>query len=434
MTMGVNQVPTQPLPDKPGAEKQSTRNNHGASSDFSEVLRIARTGKPGPVNGQDESKPAVDVKRGWPHFDTRLDGRGSPSESPAPPWQAPLDTENAQGHELEIRNRNRSPDDRQTPPADTDRIRFDNPATPAPTFPFPPILVRRLTGKEDAETPVPGQPADTIGRIANPAVAEMNGGKPAGTQPAQATAAESFWVGAGAVQSSAEEAQGSHLFGRAGETIAVEAAADPAGSAEQKRHADAPKIAARVNVLSDQAFPAPMSATATLLTEAIAADGTFLPGPVKPALEAVQGQAVALPAHSLKIELHPAELGMVTASLRVIGEQLSIELKVDTQEAHRRLSADSEQIVKSLRGLGYEIDSVTVLQPQIAVGASTKVDAGASVSGQAMRGELFGSGAAGGDGAGSGGQRAGAEGGDARRQAQKSELTQSNRSNSGVYI
>ena len=42
-------------------------------------------------------------------------------------------------------------------------------------------------------------------------------------------------------------------------------------------------------------------------------------------------------AQSLKIQLHPAELGMVTATLRFAGEQLSIELQVENHEAYQRL-------------------------------------------------------------------------------------------------
>ena len=82
----------------------------------------------------------------------------------------------------------------------------------------------------------------------------------------------------------------------------------------------------------------------------------------------------------LKIELHPAELGMVTASLRLSGEQLSIELKPETHDAYRRLSTDSEAIVKSLRGLGFEVDKVTILQPSVAVPAATRTDATASLT------------------------------------------------------
>ena len=57
---------------------------------------------------------------------------------------------------------------------------------------------------------------------------------------------------------------------------------------------------------------------------------------------------------------------MVTASLRFAGEQLSIELQLENNEAYQRLSADSEAIVKSLRGLGYDIDKVAIVQSSIA--------------------------------------------------------------------
>ncbi|TGS61917.1 flagellar hook-length control protein FliK, partial [Mesorhizobium sp. M1C.F.Ca.ET.176.01.1.1] len=74
----------------------------------------------------------------------------------------------------------------------------------------------------------------------------------------------------------------------------------------------------------------------------------------------------------LKIELHPSELGSVTASLRLSGEQLSIEMKPETHEAYRRLTTDSDAIVKSMRSLGFDVDKVTILQPSIAAHAATK--------------------------------------------------------------
>ncbi|RVB13857.1 flagellar hook-length control protein FliK, partial [Mesorhizobium sp. M7A.F.Ca.CA.004.05.1.1] len=48
--------------------------------------------------------------------------------------------------------------------------------------------------------------------------------------------------------------------------------------------------------------------------------------------------------------------------------------------AYRRLSADSEAIVKSLRGLGFEVDKVTILQPSVAVPATTRADATAPMT------------------------------------------------------
>ena len=79
----------------------------------------------------------------------------------------------------------------------------------------------------------------------------------------------------------------------------------------------------------------------------------------------------------LKIQLHPLELGVVTVHLRTVGEQLSVELKVDNHDAYHRLNADSDAIVKSLRSLGFDIDSVSIQQPQAATTTVARADASA---------------------------------------------------------
>lgn len=75
--------------------------------------------------------------------------------------------------------------------------------------------------------------------------------------------------------------------------------------------------------------------------------------------EAPAGKAV----QSLKIQLKPHDLGQVTAKLTMNGDQLSIEIEVDTIEAHRMLSNESDSIVKALRALGIAVDQVTIQQP-----------------------------------------------------------------------
>jgi len=142
--------------------------------------------------------------------------------------------------------------------------------------------------------------------------------------------------------------------------------------------------AGRIDVVSERSFPAPpqapMSQAALSVIGAITADGG--PQQVHSTASAATQLAspVAVPTHVLKIELHPAELGLVTAHLRLSGEQLSIELKPETHDAYRRLSSDSEAIVKSLRGLGFEVDKVTIMQPSVAVAATTRADATASMT------------------------------------------------------
>ena len=66
---------------------------------------------------------------------------------------------------------------------------------------------------------------------------------------------------------------------------------------------------------------------------------------------------------SLKIQLRPHELGQVTAKLSMVGGELSIEIEVDTIEAHRALSGEGDAIVKALRAHGIAVDQVTIQQP-----------------------------------------------------------------------
>ncbi|RWB87063.1 MAG: flagellar hook-length control protein FliK [Mesorhizobium sp.] len=137
--------------------------------------------------------------------------------------------------------------------------------------------------------------------------------------------------------------------------------------------------AGRIDVVAQQSFPVPaqnpMSQTASALIEAIASDEGVQQAFSSAPTRSQPTSSVAVPTHVLKIELHPAELGAVTASLRLSGEQLSIEMKPETHEAHRRLTADSDAIVKSMRSLGFDVDTVTILQPSIAAHAAGRADA-----------------------------------------------------------
>jgi chemotaxis protein MotD len=166
----------------------------------------------------------------------------------------------------------------------------------------------------------------------------------------------------------------------------------------------------KIDIVAERSFPVPpqaaLSQAALNVIDAVAAgSGTHgaasassaASGPISPG---------AAPTHTLKIELHPAELGMVTASHRLSGEQLSIELKPETEDAYRRLSSDSEAIVKSLRGLGFDVDKVTIMQPQIAVLSSTRADAAAALPAPARDPSSFQPGNPGGNG-GAGGQQPG---------------------------
>ncbi|WP_047461909.1 flagellar hook-length control protein FliK [Rhizobium rhizogenes] len=64
--------------------------------------------------------------------------------------------------------------------------------------------------------------------------------------------------------------------------------------------------------------------------------------------------------NTLKIQLNPDNLGEVTATMRLSGDQLSVDLKVRTGEAYRQLHADQSHMVDALRAQGYQVDSITV--------------------------------------------------------------------------
>ena len=135
-------------------------------------------------------------------------------------------------------------------------------------------------------------------------------------------------------------------------------------------------LAGRVTVLPTTVAPAtslPMSPTATVFVAALASEAT----PPQALHEAALAAHAAKPAapltlQTLKIQLQPAELGLVTARLTVDGERIAVDLQVETAEARHKMTADSDQIVQALRGMGFDIDRVTVQQSHSAGGANAE--------------------------------------------------------------
>lgn len=88
--------------------------------------------------------------------------------------------------------------------------------------------------------------------------------------------------------------------------------------------------------------------------------------------------------NTLKIQLHPIDLGTVTATLRLQGEALVVDLKVETGKAYRNLSDDQDAIVKALRGHGFSVDQISVQLTSSSdrSGGTGQGDAQAQFSGQ----------------------------------------------------
>ncbi|MFD1328436.1 flagellar hook-length control protein FliK [Mycoplana ramosa] len=88
--------------------------------------------------------------------------------------------------------------------------------------------------------------------------------------------------------------------------------------------------------------------------------------------------------NTLKIQLHPIDLGTVTATLRLQGDALVVDLKVETGKAYRNLSEDQDAIVKALRGHGFSVDQISVQLTSSSdrSGGAGQGDAQAQFSGQ----------------------------------------------------
>lgn len=65
--------------------------------------------------------------------------------------------------------------------------------------------------------------------------------------------------------------------------------------------------------------------------------------------------------NTLKIQMHPIDLGMVTATLRLKDDELHVEIKVETGDAFRQLSDDQGAMVKALRAQGFAVDQVNIV-------------------------------------------------------------------------
>ncbi|CAN7206592.1 flagellar hook-length control protein FliK [Pararhizobium sp. LjRoot238] len=92
-----------------------------------------------------------------------------------------------------------------------------------------------------------------------------------------------------------------------------------------------------------------------------------------PLTEASTGKVL----NTLKIQMHPIDLGAVTATLRLKDDELHVELKVETGDAFRQLSDDQSAMVKALRAQGFAVDQVNVVfnAPDSSSGNSTQQQA-----------------------------------------------------------
>ena len=83
--------------------------------------------------------------------------------------------------------------------------------------------------------------------------------------------------------------------------------------------------------------------------------------------------------NTLKIQMTPVDLGTVTATMRLSGDALNVDLRVSTGAAYRQLKEDHDHIIEALRSQGYAVDNIT-----ISMAPAEQPDAGSQPNAQAQ--------------------------------------------------
>ncbi|MBY4608035.1 flagellar hook-length control protein FliK [Rhizobium sp. 9T] len=89
--------------------------------------------------------------------------------------------------------------------------------------------------------------------------------------------------------------------------------------------------------------------------------------------------------NTLKIQMNPIDLGLVTATMRLSGDALNVDLKVETGAAYRQLKEDHGKILEALRSQGYAVDNVTIsMAPVERADAGNQADQGQASQQQSL--------------------------------------------------
>jgi chemotaxis protein MotD len=149
-----------------------------------------------------------------------------------------------------------------------------------------------------------------------------------------------------------------------GQAVSMTISADGETAAVETGRSSANAKAESVTVLEARRYlGVAMNANSAAVTSAIAGDGEWAQA-LQSSASLTQPEASAQAAktlNTLKIQMHPIELGTVTATLRLKDDELQVDLKVETGEAFRQLRDDQSELVKALRAQGFAVDQVNVV-------------------------------------------------------------------------
>ena len=127
-----------------------------------------------------------------------------------------------------------------------------------------------------------------------------------------------------------------------------------------------------------------LAQNSTSVTAAIAGDKDWAQAmqPSSALSNAAEWTSTGKVVNTLKIQMTPIDLGLVTATMRLSGDTLNVDLKVETGSAYRQLKEDHGKILEALRSQGFAVDNITISMAPV-----EKPDAGNQANAQSQSGQ-----------------------------------------------
>jgi chemotaxis protein MotD len=135
--------------------------------------------------------------------------------------------------------------------------------------------------------------------------------------------------------------------------------------ADRNAPAEEPKKAGveNVSVLESRRYIGlAQNSNSAAVTAALSGDGEWARAmqPSAALSNAAEWTSTGKVVNTLQIQMNPVDLGLVTATMRLSGDTLNVDLKVETGTAYRQLKEDHDKILEALRSQGYAVDNVTI--------------------------------------------------------------------------
>ncbi|PDT37330.1 chemotaxis protein CheD [Rhizobium sp. M10] len=144
-----------------------------------------------------------------------------------------------------------------------------------------------------------------------------------------------------------------------GVSMDVHIGADQAGRQDGSKKADVENV----SVLESRRYIGlAQNTNSAAVTVALAGDSEWARAmePSSALSNAAEWTSTGKVVNTLKIQMNPIDLGLVTATMRLSGDALNVDLKVETGAAYRQLKEDHGKILEALRSQGYAVDNITI--------------------------------------------------------------------------